>query len=469
MLHRATVLNARPRTIAAAALIAGAAAAWAPRVDARSTATMAMLTASTTTATTATATANPADAAAMLATHCLPCHGGDGAAPIRLDSPDSIQRHRLLAAALVEDGTMPPSIASGRVASRALGAADRARLAELLRTSSHIAVTPRPTRAATGAAPDPARVLAPAAAWTMPAGGGARVRTFVVEMPSDPATRDDAPRDGTPGAEPQPTAPRRVRGVRFSDPAELAQSPIRSLSVAADPRRSMRRLDAADGEPGIDAMGNIGAEPSGALGALSRTRVRFELPAGYHLEVPAGDLVIETTCEPIGRRAAVLPRLEWIAATSADTRAVRAIAMPVRGLALEGGACRTFELRHRMPEASDIVAVIVKGGAFLRTVALDAGGAPVVEVPDFRMAFNEPWVLTQPLRVGADTELVARLGFDNTADNPQQPSDPPRDVAAGLPPFGEDAIVVVLYAPVPDANAGTARTDSRSRPLGASR
>jgi mono/diheme cytochrome c family protein len=458
MLHRATVLNARPRTIAAAALIAGAAAAWAwaPRVDARSTATMTMAT--------ATATADPTDAAAMITTHCLPCHGGDGAAPIRLDSPDSIQRHRLLAAALVEDGTMPPSIASGRVASRALGAADRARLAELLRTSSHIAVTPRPARAATGAAPDPARVLAPAAAWTMPAGGGARVRTFVVEMPSDPATRD-----GTPGAEPQPTAPRRVRGVRFSDPAELAQSPIRSLSVAADPRRSMRRLDAADGEPGIDAMGNIGAEPSGALGALSRTRVRFELPAGFHLEVPAGDLVIETTCEPIGRRAAVLPRLEWIAATSADTRAVRAIAMPVRGLALEGGACRTFELRHRMPEASDVVAVIVKGGAFLRTVALDAGGAPVVEVPDFRMAFNEPWVLTQPLRVGADTELVARLGFDNTADNPQQPSDPPRDVAAGLPPFGEDAIVVVLYAPVRDANAGTARTDSRSRSLGASR
>jgi mono/diheme cytochrome c family protein len=461
MLHRATVLNARTRTIAAAALIAGAAAAWAPRVDARSMSTVTMPT--------ATATANPTDAAAMLTTHCLPCHGGDGAAPIRLDSPDSIQRHRLLAAALVEDGTMPPSIASGRVASRALGAADRARLAELLRTSSHIAVTPRPMRAATGAAPDPARVLAPAAAWTMPAGGGARVRTFVVEMPSDQATRDDAPRDGTPPAEPQPTAPRRVRGLRFSDPAELAQSPIRSLSVAADPRRSMRRLDAADGEPGIDAMGNIGAEPSGALGALSRTRVRFELPAGYHFEVPAGDLVIETTCEPIGRRAAVLPRLEWIAATSGDIRAVRAIAMPVRGLALEGGACRTFELRHRMPAASDIVAVIVKGGAFLRTVALDAGGAPVVEVPDFRMAFNEPWVLTQPLRVGADTELVARLGFDNTADNPQQPSDPPRDVAAGLPPFGEDAIVVVLYAPVPDANAGTARTDSRSRPLGASR
>jgi hypothetical protein len=62
------------------------------------------------------------------------------------------------------------------------------------------------------------------------------------------------------------------------------------------------------------------------------------------------------------------------------------------------------------------------------------------------MAFNEPFVLRNPHRVAAGSAIVAELGFDNTTDNPQQPSDPPLPVQAGLPPFGEDAIVVVLYA-----------------------
>ena len=118
----------------------------------------------------------------------------------------------------------------------------------------------------------------------------------------------------------------------------------------------------------------------------------------------------------------------------------------VRGLAVDAGSCQTQELRHRMAEDADIVAVIVKGGAFLRTAAIAAGEAALVDVPDFRMAFNEPWCLTEPVRIGRGAELVARLGFDNTADNPQQPSSPPRDVVAGLPPYGEDAIVIVLYA-----------------------
>ena len=380
----------------------------------------------------------------MLATHCLPCHGSNGAAPIRLDTPEAVERHRLLAAALVEDGTMPPSIAGGRVRSRALPSEDRLRLAALLRSATPPAVpSPHPApeerdaaNLAATLATALATTLAPQHAWTMPASGGARVRTFVI--PGDARPTD--------GAAQGAGETLRVRGVRFADPGSLARSPIRMVSIAADPRRSMRRLDAADGEPGIDAMGNIGSVPSGALGALSRTSVRFELPPGFHLEVPPGDIVVETTCEPIGRRAAVLPRIAWIPAAATDTRAVRAIALPVRGLAVDAGSCQTQELRHRMAEDADIVAVIVKGGAFLRTAAIAAGEAALVDVPDFRMAFNEPWCLTEPVRIGRGAELVARLGFDNTADNPQQPSSPPRDVVAGLPPYGEDAIVIVLYA-----------------------
>jgi hypothetical protein len=237
--------------------------------------------------------------------------------------------------------------------------------------------------------------------------------------------------------------------LRFADPHELSRSPIRLVSLAPDPGRSLRRLDATDGEAGIEAMGNIGASPSGAIGALSRTCTSFELPAGFHFAIPAGDVAIETLCEPIGRPAEVLPRIAWIAASESDSRPVRALAMPVTDLAVEGGTCTTSEVRKQLDRPIDIVAVIAKGGAFLRTVSVEAGGKRVLEIADFRMAFNEPWLLRHPLRIEPRTPIVARLGFDNTSSNPQQPFNPPRTVTAGLPPSSEDAIVVILYADAP--------------------
>jgi hypothetical protein len=241
----------------------------------------------------------------------------------------------------------------------------------------------------------------------------------------------------------------RVRGVRVADPGARAQLPIRMMFLAADPRGTMRVLDAGD-EGGFEAMGNVGLVPSGALGALSIVRPSFELPPGFCFEVPAGDIAIETIGEPLGRAARVLPRVAWIAASSDDTRPVHALAIPAKSLLLRADTCSTIELTHAARADIDVVAVIVKGGAFLRSAEIDVrndtASTRLLTVPDYRMAFAEPWVFTRAQRVTAGATIVARLGFDNTADNPQQPSRPPQDVEGGLPPLGEDAMVVVLYA-----------------------
>jgi hypothetical protein len=368
------------------------------------------------------------DATAEIARHCLPCHGAAGTAPIKLDTPESLRRHRTLAALLVAEGTMPPAVnlASHATARRMLSADERTRILAVLEGDAAIAIEPVH---AEPAVQDARLLLAPARRWTMPARGGARLRTFVA-----------------------PTETRRVRGIRWADPAELAQSPIRFASLAVDTRGVFRRLEAAsraeggEGDGGVESMGNVGATPSGAIGALSRVAPECTLPRGFHFEIPRGDVVVEVLAEPIGRTASVLPRIAWIEeAADESSRPVRAIAMPVRTLALEAATCQTQRLEHAVSRDVDIVGIMVKGGAFLRSARVTAGVA-LVDIPDFRMAFNEPFMLRAPHRVPAGGAIVAELGFDNTADNPQQPSDPPQAVFAGLPPFGEDAIVIVLYA-----------------------
>ncbi len=407
------------------------------------------------------------DAAAIFTRQCLPCHDARGSAPLRLDSVERIARNRTLARMLIEDATMPPSIAlpdaNGLLVDRRLSMEDRATLLNALSSSAFV------NRAfagiTSGAQSDSTEpTFAPLHGWTLPAAGGARVRTFMA------ATTNPNPNTATATAT-------RVRGVRFADLGAREQRPIRMAFLAADPRGTLRMLEEADDgagdgaddgadtdaeNGGFEAMGNVGLVPSGALGAVSRVRPSFELPDGYCFEIPVGFIAIETLCEPIGRRTRVLPQLAWIPAREGDTRVVKAIAMPAKRLMLSANSCSTIEIVHSVAVDMDVVAVLVKGGAFLRSVDVevevelkvsDAGKAGValrtrlLGVPDYRMAFAEPWIFTRPQRVAAGATIVARLGFDNTADNPQQPSSPPQDVESGLPPLSEDAMVVVLYAP----------------------
>jgi len=284
------------------------------------------------------------DAAAIFTRQCLPCHDARGSAPLRLDSVERIARNRTLARMLIEDATMPPSIAlpdaHGLLVDRRLSIEDRATLLNALSSSAFV------NRAfagiTSGAQSDSTEpTFAPPHGWTLPAAGGARVRTFMA------ATTNPNPNTATATAT-------RVRGVRFADLGAREQRPIRMAFLAADPRGTLRMLEEADDgaedgaeNGGFEAMGNVGLVPSGALGALSRVRPSFELPDGFCFEIPVGFIAIETLCEPIGRQTRVLPQLAWIPAREGDTRVVKAIAMPAKRLMLSANSSPPSRLSIR--------------------------------------------------------------------------------------------------------------------------
>ncbi|MFM7051244.1 MAG: hypothetical protein ACKOYN_03795 [Planctomycetota bacterium] len=374
---------------------------------------------------------------ALLERHCLGCHSAQGQAPVRFGSLEGVLRHRGLMRALLEDGTMPPALAAETPVAlshaRRLAARDRDALLAALATRESAERAFAGLREAKASAAPATGAFGPAAAWTMPAEGGMRVRTYLVDVAAD--------------------APLRVRGVRIADPAALQWSPLRMISLAPDPKRAFAPLIAAE-EHGAESMGNVGRNPSGALGAVSRVRTAFELPAGYAFDLPRGAVAVETLGEPVGREAPVDPRLAWIPATGADVRTVRSAAFFPRNLVLEPEARLERTVEFAAPQDIDIVAFVVKGGAFLRGVTAEVVDPSqcvtrVLDVPDFRMSLAEPWTLEKPLRVTRGSSVVMRFRFDNTAQNPQQPTRPPARVTGGLPPMGEDALGVMLYAEAP--------------------
>ena len=382
--------------------------------------------------------AGATDAPELLRTHCLGCHAGHAQAPIRFDTLEGVQRNRGLMRALIEDRTMPPWLPSDEGAPLT----HRRRLDDATREALLAALATRESadRAFASLAPplppeiDCPDIFGPRAAWTMPATGGMRLRTYLADVAA--------------------SAPTRVRGARFAEPRDLGLSPLRFVSLAPDPKRTLSAMEVG-GVAGFESMGNVGRVPSGALGALSRVATAFELPRGFAFDLPRGGVAIETLGEPVGRERPVDPTLAWIAADTADTRTVHPLAFFPSRLVLEPGEISERTVEQPMPRAMDVVGVIAKGGAFLRSVRLEATAADgatsvLLDVPDFRVSLLEPWILREPVRIEPGARLAMRLGYDNSAANPQQPSRPPQRVVGGLPPDHEDTLCVVLYAEVMD-------------------
>ena len=377
-------------------------------------------------------------AARTLSDRCIACHDRDGPAPLRLDSIEAILRHRQLMRVLVDDRTMPPAgpetpleiTVAVHGARGTLTIEERDALLAALASpaaagAAFASLAAAPTKSATAAS----RITA-LGQWNVPAAGGMRIRSFSAEVPSD--------------------APRRVRGWRLVAAVDPARAPVRFLSLAPDPDRLSRILDETGS--GAESMGDVGLVPSGALGALSRTAPEFRLPAGYAFELPRGDLVLEATVEPIGREAELRPSIEPIAASDHDMRAVEAMAARIVPLSIAVGE-RCERVAH-LPIARDmrLVGVVAKGGVFLRgytieVIASDGCRSLVARERDFRMNLAGPLVFREPPVVAVGSVIEVRFDLDNTRTNPLQPHDPPRAVAAGLPPEGEDAAIVLLVSP----------------------
>jgi len=360
---------------------------------------------------------------------CVSCHAARGPTIVDLSTPAGVLRHRGLSRALLLDGTMPPQISHSHAGplsgEHGLTPDERALLVQALSTREETAkafadLTPLPQTAVKSE-----HRLVGRGSWTVPERGGMQVRTMLIPI--------------------EVGAPNRIRGISWQpEPG----TPIRMLSFAADPARLLRMIETAPDEP-LQCMGNAGAVPSGALGALTRTMPSFMLPDGWAMDLPPGDLAIEVAAEPAGRAMPVRPTIQLIPARASDSRTIHAVALMPSGLELAPGACEERVLDHATHGSPYLVGAIVKGGAFLRSVAIDAVGPtgavrPLLSVPDLRMAFIQPLLLKTPLQLGDGDIVRATFGFDNSIANPQQPHDPPRPVVTGMPPEGEDATVVLL-------------------------
>ena len=387
------------------------------------------------------------DIAPILFAHCAPCHRPGEAAPFPLLSYDDAKKWAAQIAVVTKARTMPPWKP---------GPSDHAFLDDTHLTDDQIQAIrdwqesgmKEGDPAALPAAPrfesgwrlgPPDLVVKMAAAFPVPADGRDIYRNFVLPL--------NLPQDTY------------VRAIDFRP---SARSVVHHSLFFADASGKLKEKDGKDGRPGYDGgMGGVVGGGGGNLGGLLQ-KARggkggggaslggwavgaqpVALPDGLAYFVPKGaDLVLSTHFHPTGKPEREQSVVGLYFSKAPPTRQFAAVQLPplfgvFSGIKIPAGEKR-YALKDSFTLPVDVKAFGVGAHAhyLAKTMRLtatlpDGEKRTLLWIPDWDFNWQGQYAFQKFVPLPRGTRLDAELTYDNSAQNPSNPSSPPKAVSWG--------------------------------------
>jgi Flp pilus assembly protein TadD len=274
----------------------------------------------------------------------------------------------------------------------------------------------------------PDLVLSSAQAYTLRPGRDDTFRTFVLPAPPGPA--------------------RYVRGIEFR--ADNTQV-LHHANVGLDPRRTGRRLDRADPEPGFAAM------PEGEVQDVfgwSPGKVPVMEPADTAWVLHEGsDLVAQLHMVPGGTAQTVRPQVGLFFSATPPSRVPVVVKLESKAIDIPAGEANyVVEDSYTLPV--DVEAVSVYPHAHYLAARMegtatlpDGRVTPLLSIPRWNVRWQDQYRYRTPLALPRGTTLRMRFVYDNSAANPNNRFTPPRRVQWG--PFSTDEMGALWLEVVP--------------------
>jgi tetratricopeptide (TPR) repeat protein len=361
------------------------------------------------------------DVAPLLSKHCVACHQAKGDAPFSLVTYEEVRRHARQIAEVTVKRYMPPwkpdSTSPTFVGERRLnddeiaifGQWAAAGAPEGFSTLDHESIPS--TGGWLSGEPDMVLTLP---TYTLRADGLDVFRNFVVTVPGG----------GT----------RYVRGLQFR-PRSRA---VHHANIRVDPTPASRALDEADPAPGYDGMILHSAEyPDGHF--LGWTPGQLAPPSNelaWRLN-GGSDLVVQLHMRPTGRPEKITPLIGLYFTDQSPTRFPTMLRLGRQNLDIAAGLS-DYRVADSFVLPVDVQVVAIQPHAHyrareVRALATSPDGVrhQLISIPDWDFNWQDQYRFAQPLWLPAGTTLDMSFAFDNSADNPRNPSDPPEQVTWG--------------------------------------
>ncbi|MBA2117157.1 redoxin domain-containing protein [Bremerella alba] len=371
------------------------------------------------------------DIAPILNANCVVCHREGEVGPFTLTSYlDAAKRARQIAR-VVDSKLMPPwkaaQVHGEFEGQRTLSDREIETLkawAKSERAEGDPAdLPPLPTFAADWVLGEPDLVLEMQEDFDVPAGGVDIFRNFVIPY--------DIPED------------KLVATIEFK-PGDA--SVVHHSILYLDDSGKSRSKDKASPGPGYSTFGGPGFVPSGSIGGWSPGKTPRPLPDGLGRKMPRGaDLVMQIHYHPNGKATKDRSKVGIYFVDKPKNEAF-AVWTSSFDLDIPPGeknyqATASYKLPAEVTLLSCIPHMHLLGQQMKATAYLPDGSSKVlIDVPQWDFNWQDEYMLADPLQLPAGTKIEVVAIYDNSADNPTNPSSPPQRVT-----FGEETTDEMLY------------------------
>jgi len=378
--------------------------------------------------------------APILYQNCVTCHRSGEAAPFALITYDDVKKRGSLIASVTQSRYMPPWHAAHGygefTAERSLTDAQIAAIGEWVKQGmpqgdpAKMPKLPQFTDGWQLGKPD--LVLEMPKAFEVPASGPDIYRNFAL-----------------------PTGVTEDKWVRAVEYRPGARRAVHHAVFAYVGGGAVANREAADGKPGFAGLTSLGLGAarglgaSGPLGGWAVGSPPYELADGLALPLPKGsDFILQLHFHPTGKVETERSTIGIYFADKAPERKIYNIGQPgffglLSNLDIPAGE-KNYSIKGTMKMPIDMLAYSVSahahylGKEMKATATLPDGTVqPLLWIKDWDFNWQDRYDYKKPVLLPKGTQLDVTISYDNSADNPRNPSNPPKRVRWGLESFDE--------------------------------
>lgn len=363
--------------------------------------------------------------APILYQQCTPCHRAGEAAPFTLSSYEDAQKRGRLIGHVTQSRYMPPwkpDTSDFAFQDERKLTDEQIRLiqrwvAQGMPEGDPEKATPFPEYPEGWQLGKPDLIVEMPEAYLVPAEGPDVYRNFVIpiQLPED-------------------------RWIRAIELRPSARSVVHHVLFFADTTGAAQRADASDPEPGYSGMAGLtGAQLGGwAVGAQPHL-----YPEEYTLRLPRrSDLVLQYHFHPTGKQELERTTVGIYLASKPPTRTLTGLQFPPLFGFLNNIRIPANEPAYTVKDSFtlpvDVEGISIGGHAHYigKTMTFsatfpDGERKTLLRISDWDFAWQDRYFFKELVSLPAGTKLEAEISWDNSADNPRNPTQPPVEVRWG--------------------------------------
>jgi hypothetical protein len=258
-----------------------------------------------------------------------------------------------------------------------------------------------------------------------------------------------------------------VRGIEYRPGARKV---VHHAIFAHVPGGSMAALDGADGRPGFGGMGTVGVingngqSDSQGLGGWAVGATPRMLPDGIAARLPKGsDLLLQVHFHPSGKSETERSQIGIYFAERPPDKHLMSVEVPSLfgiGAGIDiAPDTKDYTIRDSFTVPGDVK--IYQTGAHAHYLARqmhavatlpDGSTRSLLSIKDWDFNWQDSYIYKEPFTLPKGTRIDVAITYDNTAENPRNPSNPPRRAVFGEQSFDEMGAVTFDFEVVNPAD-----------------